>query len=76
MSEAFLNSIVTVVLAIVGVATLAVLVSKQAATSQVIQAGSQGLSGLINAAVSPVTGGSGGGLSVPSFSGSNAGFNY
>lgn len=77
MSEAFLNSIVTVVLAIVGVATLAVLVSKQANTSGVIQAGSQGLSGLINAAVSPVTGGgSGGGLSVPSFSGSNAGFNY
>lgn len=42
---------------IIGVAILAVLVSRQANTSQVIQSSGQAFSNLILAAVSPVTGG-------------------
>ena len=75
MSEAFVNSIVTVLLAIIGVATLAVIVSKQADTGNVIQAGTSGLANLLQVATGPVTG-SGGGLSMPTFSGSNAGYNH
>jgi PRD1 phage membrane DNA delivery len=53
------GSIVTIATAIVGVALLAVLVSKNAQTPQVVQAFGNAFTGAIGAAVSPVTGGSG-----------------
>lgn len=57
MSEMW-QGVVTIATAIVGVAILAVIVSKNANTAGVIQAGGQALSTDIGAAVSPVTGGS------------------
>jgi len=50
------SGIVTVLLAIVGVAIVAVLVSQQAQTSGVISAAARGFAADIEAAVSPVTG--------------------
>lgn len=61
------NSIVTIALAIVGIAILAVIVSRNAQTPQVLQAATQGFAQDIGAAVSPVTGGSG--LSSMGFTG-------
>lgn len=60
MTDNLINSVVTVATAIIGLAILAVLVSRQAQTGKVIQALSSGLSQNISAAVSPVTGSSGG----------------
>lgn len=54
------ESVVTIALAIVGLATIAVLVSRQAKTTEVINAGSQGFIGSLLAAVSPVSGGGNG----------------
>lgn len=51
------TALVTVVLAIIGLASLAVIVSPQARTGDVIKAGGGALSQNILAAVSPVTGG-------------------
>ena len=51
------GQIVTVLVAIVGVATLAVLVSKKAQTPAVIGSFGKAFEGAIAAAVSPVTGG-------------------
>lgn len=71
MNDAW-QGIISVALAIVGIAIIAVIVSKQANTSQVIQAATQGFAADIGAAVSPVTGGSGGyggGLQSPTFFG-------
>lgn len=59
MGSQFLNSVVTVAVAIIGVAIVAVLVSKNAQTSQVISSASSGFSGALKTALSPVTGGSG-----------------
>lgn len=56
MSDAW-SGIISVALAIVGIAIIAVLVSKQANTPQVIQAATRGFASDIGAAVSPVTGG-------------------
>lgn len=58
------TSIVTIATAIVGIAILAVLVSRNAQTPAVLQAATQGFAADIGAAVSPVTGGSftGGGV--------------
>jgi hypothetical protein len=47
-----------VFIAIIGVATLAVILSKNANTTGVIQAASQGFSQSLAAALSPITGGS------------------
>ena len=58
MSEQLITSIVTVLTAIIGVAILAVLVSKQSATVGVINAGSTGFSQILGTALSPVSGGS------------------
>lgn len=55
----FVGPIVTVVTAIIGVAILAVLVSRNSNTAGVIKAGSQGFSGMLGTALSPVTGGTG-----------------
>ena len=54
------ESIVTIALAIVGLATIAVLVSRNAKTTEVIGAGSQGFVNSLLAAVSPVSGGGNG----------------
>lgn len=59
MNDQLLTSAVTVLLAITGIAALAVLVSKNANTSQVLQAGGQAYSTALGAALSPITGGSG-----------------
>jgi hypothetical protein len=50
------DGIVAIGTAIVGTATLAVIVSKQANTSQVISAGGNAFATALEAAVSPVTG--------------------
>lgn len=55
------EQISVVLLAIVGVAVLAVIVSKNSNTSGVIQAVGQGFSQALGAAISPVTHGFGGG---------------
>lgn len=59
MTDNLFNSLVTIAVAIVGVATLAVLVSKNAQTPQVIRAAGQAFAGGIGAAVAPVSGGFG-----------------
>jgi hypothetical protein len=51
-----MEPVVTITLAIVGVATLAVLVSKKADTSNVLKAYGQTFSAMIGAATAPVTG--------------------
>lgn len=59
MGSQLVNSVVTVLVAIIGVAIIAVLVSNNAQTSQVIGAASQGFSGALGTALSPVTGSGG-----------------
>jgi hypothetical protein len=68
MGEHLTTALVSVVLAIISLAALATVLSKQANTSSVIQAASAGLSTDIGAATAPVTGASSsGGLgSLPS----------
>jgi PRD1 phage membrane DNA delivery len=58
MENQLVNSVVTVLTAIVGLAIIAVLVSNNANTSGVITAGSKGFAADIAAAVAPVTSGS------------------
>ena len=65
MGSQLINSIVTVLVAIIGVAIVAVLVSKNANTTGVISAGSSGFSNALSTALSPVTGGN----SLGSFNG-------
>lgn len=61
--DSFVTSIVTVLMAIIGVAIIAVLVSPAAQTATVLKAGGSSFSGILAAAEAPVTGGSGlGGL--------------
>lgn len=57
MSDSLATSIVTVLLAVIGVAIIAVLVSPKATTSQVIGAGATGFSTILGSALSPITGG-------------------
>lgn len=59
MSDNLITALVSIVVAIIGLAALSVVLSPRASTSQVIGAGSQGLATDIGAAVSPVTGGTG-----------------
>lgn len=63
MSETLVTSIVTVLMAIIGVAILAVLVSKQSQTTTVIKSASQGFGYDLGVALSPV--GGGGGFTTP-----------
>lgn len=51
------ESVVTIAVAIIGLATLAVLVGKNAKTSEVIRAAGNAFQGSIGVAVSPVAGG-------------------
>ena len=60
MSEQLITSVVTVMTAIIGVAIIAVLVSKNANTVGVIGAGAGGFPSMLGTALSPVTGGGGG----------------
>jgi hypothetical protein len=62
-----------ILLAVVGVAILAVLVSKNANTAGVLSAGGSAFSSILGAATAPVTGG--GGYSLPNF-GSGMGAQY
>jgi hypothetical protein len=57
MSDSLITSVVTVLMAIIGVAIIAVLVSKNANTSGVIGAGAGGVSNVLGTALGPVTGG-------------------
>ena len=73
MSDNFINAMVAVVTSIVGLAIIAVLISRNANTAGVITSAGGALSTDIATAVSPVTGsGSGFGLSVPMVTGGGA----
>jgi len=65
MGDQIISGVVTIATAIVGIAIIAVLVSKNANTGTVIQAATGGFASDIEAAVSPITGGgfTGGGIS-------------
>jgi len=52
-----LGQVVTVITAIIGVAILATLVSKNAQTPAVIKSAADGVSSMLRAATGPVTGG-------------------
>lgn len=52
------GGVVTVLMAIVGVAILAVIVSKNSNTTSVLSAGSSAFSGALGTALSPITGSS------------------
>lgn len=70
MGEQLITAVVTVLTALVGVAIIAVLVSQRAQTGSVITAGGNAFTNALNAAVSPVTGGSGlgyGGALTPTY---------
>ena len=56
MTDNLIASVTSVLLAIVGVAIIAVLVSRNANTAGVIQAGAGGFSQSLGTALSPVTG--------------------
>ncbi|MGH7955116.1 MAG: hypothetical protein ACREOZ_04065 [Gloeomargaritales cyanobacterium] len=59
MGDQLIASVVTVATAIVGLAIIAVLVSRNAATPQVITAGGNAFSHAIESAVNPFSGSSG-----------------
>ena len=71
-----MQPIVTIAVAIVGVAILATLVSKKANTAGVIQAAGTAFSGALNAATSPVTGASTGSgmMTMPSLLGTSVSY--
>lgn len=60
MNENFVTGIVTVVVGIIGLASLAVILSPKASTANVIQAASSGLALNLTAATNPFSGGGGG----------------
>lgn len=66
MGDQLIVSITSILTAIVGVAIIAVLVSKNANTSGVISAGGSAFSQDLSTALSPVTGG-GSSFSLPTF---------
>jgi uncharacterized membrane protein YbjE (DUF340 family) len=70
MGESIVTSVVTVLTAIIGVAIIAVLVSKNANTAGVLSAGGGAFSGALGTALSPVTGMGGFG----SYTGGGAGY--
>jgi len=59
MSNELITSVTTVLIAIVGVAIIATLVSKNANTAGVISAGAGGFSQALGTALTPVVGGGG-----------------
>jgi PRD1 phage membrane DNA delivery len=62
-----------IITAIIGLAIIAVLVSKQSNTTGVIQAGASGLGTILGAAVSPVTGSNVGGAGTGGLLSNSAG---
>lgn len=60
--ERGLGAVIAIISGILSLALVAVLVSQKAQTGSVLQAAGTALSGIIAAAVSPVTGGTGGGF--------------
>lgn len=58
MSDSLVTSVVTVLTAIIGVAIIAILVSRQSQTASVLQAGGGAFSSVLGTALSPVTGNS------------------
>jgi hypothetical protein len=56
MGDKLITAVVSVLVAMVGVAIIAVLVSKNAQTPAVLQASGSAFSGILKAAVSPVSG--------------------
>lgn len=72
MGEQLISSTVTVLVAIVGLAILATLVSKQANTANIITSGGRAFSGSLLAAEAPVIGG---GLNIAGTN-SSAGYMY
>lgn len=62
MGREFIASIVTVLTAVIGLAIIATLVSKNANTPQVITSSGRAFGGILNAAEAPVSGGFGGGM--------------
>ena len=65
VGQSIITSIVSILMAVVGVAIIAVIVSKNAQTGSVLQAGGTAFSSILNAATSPVTNGGGlGGLNL------------
>lgn len=69
MGDSLLGAVVTVATALIGVAVIATLVSRNANTSGVIGAGGSAFAGGLRAATGPVTGSAFGGLSPLTFSG-------
>ena len=57
MSDHLIASVVTVLTAIIGVAIIAILVSRQSATVDVLRAGGGAFSDILGTALSPVAGG-------------------
>jgi hypothetical protein len=78
MSDNLISSIVTVLTAIIGVAIIAVLVSRNAQTAGVITSAGQAFANDLSAAVAPVTGATaqintgGGGFGLGGFNGMGA----
>lgn len=64
MHESLLTSVASIFLAAISLALVAVLVSRNSNTSNVISASTSGVSNLIKAAVSPVSGGGFAGVST------------
>lgn len=58
------NALTSMLIAILGVAIVAVLVSQKAQTSSVLQAFGNMFSGILGTALSPITGTSGGGIGL------------
>lgn len=73
MGNNFIGQMVVVLTGIIGVAIVAVLVSKNAQTPAVVSSFFGGFSKALNAATSPVTGGGGGGSGFGSLSLGNIG---
>lgn len=67
MTDQLISGVVTVATAIVGIAILAVLVSRNSQTPQVISSAGQAFSGAIQAAVAPVSSGLFTGGGVPGY---------
>lgn len=65
LTESLITSMVTVATAIIGVAILALLVSKQSNTTAVLGAASKGFATDLTAALSPIGGGGFGGINLP-----------
>jgi hypothetical protein len=65
MGSQAIGSIVTILTAIVGVAVLAVLVSRNSNTAGVLSAGGSAFAKALGAATAPVTGGGFGGFGAP-----------